>query len=63
MIEFLIACSPVITLPGMYGPPAGLRTNCGPGDIELVERVEERKESKVRIPTRHLNIIDWKINL
>ena len=63
MIEFLIACSPVIVPPGMYGPPPGLRSNCGPGDTELVESVEERKESRVRVPTRHLNIVDWKINL
>ena len=60
MIEFLIACSPAIPVPGMFSRPV---TNCGPGDIELVESVEERKKSRVRIPTRHLNIIDWKINL
>ncbi len=60
MIEFLIACSPAIPSPGMFSRPI---TNCGPGDIELVEKVEERKESRVKIPTRHLNIIDWKINL
>ena len=60
MIEFLIACSPAIPSPGMFSRPV---TNCGPGDTELVESVEERKESRVRVPTRHLNIVDWKINL
>ena len=60
MIEFLIACSPAIPSPGMFSRPI---TTCGPGDIELVEKFEERKESRVKIPTRHLNIIDWKINL
>ena len=63
MIEFLIACSPVIVPPGMYGPPPGLRSNCGPGDIELVESVEERKKSRVRIPTQQITILNWKISL
>lgn len=63
MIEFLIACSPVIITPGMFGPPSGLRANCGPGDVEIVENVEERKESKVKIPTKYLTIVDWKIKL
>ncbi len=63
MIEFLIACSPVIITPGMFGPPAGLRSNCGPGDIELVESVEERKKSRVRIPTQQITILNWKISL
>ena len=31
MIEFLIACSPAITLPGMGPPP--FSSNCGPGNI------------------------------
>lgn len=66
MIEFLIACSPVIITPGMFGPPSGLKANCGPGDVEIVEiveNVEERKESKVKIPTKYLTIVDWKIKL
>ena len=63
MIEFLIACSPVIVPPGMYGPPPGLRSNCGPGDIELVEGVQKSKKSKVRIPTQYFTILDWKIVL
>ena len=63
MIEFLIACSPVIVPPGMYGPPPGLSSNCGPGDIELVEGVQKSKKSKVRIPTQYFTILDWKIVL
>jgi len=57
MIEFLIACSPAIPSPGMFSGPV---TNCGPGDIELVE---ERKESRVVIPTKQITIVDWKIPL
>ena len=57
MIEFLIACSPAIPSPGMFSRPV---TNCGPGDIELVEG---RKESRVRIPTQQITILDWKIPL
>ena len=60
MIEFLIACSPVIITPGMFSRPV---TNCGPGDIELVEKVEERKKSRVRIPTQQITILNWKISL
>ena len=63
MIEFLIACSPVIVPPGMYGPPPGLRSNCGLGDTELVEGVRKSKKSRVRIPTHYLTILDWKISL
>ena len=63
MIEFLIACSPVIVPPGMYGPPPGLSSNCGPGDIELVEGVRKSKKSRVGIPTQYLTILDWKILL
>ncbi len=63
MIEFLIACSPVIIKPGHFGPPPGLRSNCGPGDTELVESVEERKTSRVRIPTQQITILNWKISL
>ena len=59
MIEFLIACSPAISLPGMGTPPT---TNCGPGDIELVEDVEERGRD-AKIPTQQITIIDWKISL
>ena len=59
MIEFLIACSPAISLPGMGPPPT---TNCGPGDIELVEEVEE-KGRDVKIPIQQITIIDWKISL
>lgn len=57
MIEFLIACSPAIPSPGMFSRPV---TNCGPGDTELVE---ERKESRVGIPTQQITILDWKITL
>ena len=57
MIEFLIACSPAIPSPGMFSRPV---TNCGLGDTELVE---ERKESRVRIPTQQITILDWKIPL
>ena len=60
MIEFLIACSPAIPVPGMFSRPV---TNCGPGDIELVESVEERKKSRVRIPTQQITILNWKISL
>ena len=60
MIEFLIACSPAIPSPGMFSRPV---TNCGPGDIELVESVEERKKSRVRIPTQQITILNWKISL
>ena len=63
MIEFLIACSPVIITPGMFGPPSGLRSNCGSGDVEIVENVEKRKENKIKIPTKYLTIVDWKIKL
>ena len=59
MIEFLIACSPAISLPGMGPPPT---TNCGPGDIELVEGVEE-KGRDAKIPTQQITIFDWKISL
>ena len=59
MIEFLIACSPAISLPGMGPPPT---TNCGPGDIELVEDVEE-KGRDAKIPIQQITIIDWKISL
>ena len=62
MIEFLIACSPVIAVPGMSMRLHELKANCGPGDIELVEKVEERKESRVRIPTQQITIVDWKID-
>ena len=58
MIEFLIACSPAISLPGMGTPP----TICGPGDIELVEDVEE-KGRDAKIPTQQITIFDWKISL
>jgi hypothetical protein len=57
MIEFLIACSPAIPSPGMFSRPV---TNCGPGDTELVE---ERKESRMRMPTKQITILDWKIPL
>ena len=60
MIEFLIACSPAIPVPGMFSRPV---TNCGPGDIELVEGVQKSKKSKVRIPTQYFTILDWKIVL
>ena len=62
MIEFLIACSPAISLPGMGPPPT---TNCGPGDIELVEDVKdvEEKGRDAKIPTQQITIIDWKISL
>ena len=59
MIELLIACSPAISLPGMGTPPT---TNCGPGDIELVEDVEERGRD-AKIPTQQITIFDWKISL
>jgi hypothetical protein len=59
MIEFLISCSPAISLPGMGPPPT---TNCGPGDIELVEDVEE-KGRDAKIPTQQITIFDWKISL
>ena len=59
MIEFLIACSPAISLPGMGPPPT---TNCGPGDIELVEDVEE-KGRDAKIPIQQITILDWKISL
>jgi len=59
MIEFLIACSPAISLPGMGPPPTN---NCGPGDIELVEDVEERGRD-AKIPTQQITIFDWKISL
>ena len=62
MIEFLIACSPAITLPGMSPPP--FSTNCGPGDIELLEEKEEPKRSRdAKIPTQQITIIDWKVSL
>jgi hypothetical protein len=57
MIEFLIACSPAIPVPGMFSSPV---TNCGPGDIELVEK---SKKSRVKIPTRSVTILDLKIDL
>ena len=63
MIQFLIACSPVIVPPGMPMRLHELKANCGPGDIELVEGVRKSKKSKVRIPTQHLTILDWKISL
>ena len=37
-------------------------TNCGPGDIELVEDVEE-KGKDAKIPTQQITIFDWKISL
>jgi len=61
MIEFLIACSPAISLPGMGSPPT---TNCGPGDIELVEENKESKRGRdAKIPTQQITILDWKILL
>ena len=53
MIEFLIACSPAISLPGMGPPPT---TNCGPGDIKLVEDVGdvEEKGRDAKIPTQQI---------
>ena len=57
MIEFLIACSPAIALPGEAGPPP-FSSNCGPGTIEIVEEGRD-----VKIPTQQSTIIDWKISL
>ena len=62
MIEFLIACSPAIILPGMGPPP--FSSNCGPGDIELVEENKESKKGRdAKIPTQQITIFDWKISL
>ena len=52
MIEFLIACSPAIALPGTAGPPP-FSSNCGPGTIEIVEEGRD-----VKIPTQQITIID-----
>ena len=51
MIEFLIACSPAISLPGMGPPP--FSSNCGPGTIEIVEEGRD-----IKIPTQQSTIID-----
>ena len=61
MIEFLIACSPAITLPGMSPPP--FSTNCGPGDIELLEEGRTKRGRNAKIPTQQITIIDWKVSL
>ena len=65
MIEFLIASrSPATTslIPGMSPPP--FSTNCGPGDIELLEEKEEPKKGRnAKIPTQQITIIDWKVSL
>ena len=52
MIEFLIACSPAIALPGEAGPPP-FSSNCGPGTIEIVEEGRD-----IKIPTQQSTIID-----